>query len=111
MAVVVHVTIPIPCTLSSTHASTSNGGVNDHSYLHVCTACYGSRASGNVPVLVGEADMTGLPYKDTFAAKGSALYAALTEGPEKDRAAKAAAIYKDTTNRFHATLAWRPPVC
>jgi hypothetical protein len=54
--------------------------------------------------------MIGLPYKDTFAAKGSALYAALTEGPEKERAAKAKAIYDDTTKRHYETQKWRP-VC
>ena len=41
--------------------------------------------------------MKGLPYKDTLAAKGSALYEALIE---KDLA-KAKKIYDDTTQRFY----------
>lgn len=48
--------------------------------------------------------MNGLPYKDTFAAKGSALYAALTEGPEGERPAKAKAVYTATTERMYACL-------
>lgn len=44
--------------------------------------------------------MVGLKYKDTFAAKGSALYAALTEGPEAERAQKAKAVYTATTERM-----------
>jgi hypothetical protein len=46
--------------------------------------------------------MIGLKYKDTFAAKGSALYAALTEGPEPERAKKAKAVYEATTARMKA---------
>jgi hypothetical protein len=51
--------------------------------------------------------MNGIPYKDgsgraTFAAKGSQLYAALTEGPEKDRAKNAKAVYDATTERMNA---------
>lgn len=45
--------------------------------------------------------MVGIPYKDTFAAKGSQLYDALLVGD----AQKAKAIYDDTTRRFHATQA------
>lgn len=44
--------------------------------------------------------MAGLPYKDTFAAKGSQLHAALIEGDAK----KAKAIYEDTTRRYHASI-------
>lgn len=44
--------------------------------------------------------MNGIPYKDTFAAKGSALYAALLEGDQK----KAKAIYDDTTKRMKDCL-------
>lgn len=44
--------------------------------------------------------MNGIPYKDTFAAKGSELYRALTEGPENERAKKAKAVYNDTTERM-----------
>lgn len=44
--------------------------------------------------------MQGIPYKDTFAAKGSQLHAALVEGDAK----KAKAIYEDTTRRHHASL-------
>lgn len=43
--------------------------------------------------------MKGRPYKNTFAAKGSALYAALEEGREAD----AKRIYAETSARFHAT--------
>lgn len=46
--------------------------------------------------------MIGIPYKDTFAAKGSQLYAALTEGPEKDRASAAKKVYEATTERMKA---------
>lgn len=48
--------------------------------------------------------MIGLKYKQTFAAKGSALYAALTEGPEQERAAKAKAVYDATTERMLALV-------
>jgi len=48
--------------------------------------------------------MNGLPYKDTFAAKGSELFRALTEGPEKDRAKAAKAVYDATTERMYALL-------
>ena len=48
--------------------------------------------------------MNGLPYKDTFAAKGSQLYQALTEGPVKDRAKNAKAVYDATTERMYALL-------
>jgi hypothetical protein len=44
--------------------------------------------------------MNGLPYKDTFAAKGSQLYEAITEGRDED----AKKIYADTTARYHALL-------
>lgn len=44
--------------------------------------------------------MQGVPYKDTFAAKGSALYQALTEG-KQDEAKK---IYAATTERYYASL-------
>ena len=37
-----------------------------------------------------------------LAAKGSALYAALAEGPEAERAKEAKAIYDDTTARMKA---------
>lgn len=46
--------------------------------------------------------MIGIKYKDTFAAKGSQLYAALTEGPENERAQKAKAVYTATTERMKA---------
>ena len=46
--------------------------------------------------------MNGIKYKDTFAAKGSQLYAALTEGPEAERAKKAKAVYDATTERMKA---------
>jgi hypothetical protein len=48
--------------------------------------------------------MNGLPYKDTFAAKGSELYRALTEGPVNGRAKAAKAVYDATTERMHALL-------
>lgn len=48
--------------------------------------------------------MNGLPYKDTFAAKGSQLYFALTEGPENERAKGAKAIYDATTQRMLALV-------
>lgn len=48
--------------------------------------------------------MVGLPYKDTFAAKGSALYAALTEGPVSERAKLAKAVYDATTERMKALV-------
>jgi hypothetical protein len=44
--------------------------------------------------------MRGLPYKDTFAAKGSELYTALDEGREQD----AKRIYAITTARNYALL-------
>jgi hypothetical protein len=44
--------------------------------------------------------MIGIPYKDTFAAKGSALYEALQEGDQK----KAKAIYEATTERMKQLL-------
>lgn len=44
--------------------------------------------------------MIGVPYKDTFAAKGSALHLALSE----NRAADAKRIYAETSARYHATL-------
>lgn len=49
--------------------------------------------------------MNGIKYKNTFAAKGSALYAALTEGPEAERAKKAKAVYDATTERMLKSLA------
>lgn len=49
--------------------------------------------------------MNGIKYKNTFAAKGSALYAALTEGPENERAKKAKAVYDATTERMLKLLA------
>lgn len=45
--------------------------------------------------------MIGVAYKDTFAAKGSALYAAITE----DRPAEAKRIYAETSARHYALLA------
>jgi hypothetical protein len=42
--------------------------------------------------------MQGIPYKDTFAAKGSALYEALMEKDAK----KAKAVYDATTARMKA---------
>lgn len=48
--------------------------------------------------------MNGLPYKDTFAAKGSQLYAALTEGPVNERAKAAKAVYDATTQRMLAIV-------
>lgn len=44
--------------------------------------------------------MKGRPYKNTFAAKGSQLYAALEEGREAD----AKRIYGETSARHHATM-------
>ena len=44
--------------------------------------------------------MNGLPYKDTFAAKGSQLYLAVYEGRDAD----AKRIYAETSARYHATL-------
>lgn len=44
--------------------------------------------------------MNGIQYLDTFAAKGSQLYEAITEG----RAEDAKKIYADTTARYHALL-------
>lgn len=44
--------------------------------------------------------MNGIPYKDTFAAKGSQLHAALTEGRDAD----AKRIYAETSARYHASL-------
>lgn len=44
--------------------------------------------------------MIGVPYKDTFAAKGSQLYLAITEG----RTADAKKIYAETSARYHATM-------
>lgn len=44
--------------------------------------------------------MIGIEYKDTFAAKGSALYAALVEG----KAEEAARIYAETSARYQAVL-------
>lgn len=44
--------------------------------------------------------MKGLPYKGTFAAKGSELHTALSEGREAD----AKRIYAHTTARAHAVL-------
>jgi len=44
--------------------------------------------------------MNGIKYKDTFAAKGSALYEALKEGDMK----KAKQIYDATTERLNALL-------
>lgn len=48
--------------------------------------------------------MNGLPYKDTFAAKGSELYRALTEGSSDPaaRAKNAKAVYDATTQRMKA---------
>lgn len=40
--------------------------------------------------------MIGIPYKDTFAAKGSELHKALLEGDQK----KAKSVYDDTTVRM-----------
>jgi hypothetical protein len=48
--------------------------------------------------------MNGIPYKDTFAAKGSELYRALTEGPVEGRAKAAKAVYDATTERAYALL-------
>jgi hypothetical protein len=53
--------------------------------------------------------MNGLPYKETFAAKGSELYRALTEGPEGERATNAKKVYTFTTARSKATLLGVPP--
>lgn len=53
--------------------------------------------------------MNGLPYKDTFAAKGSELYRALTEGPVELRASNAKKVYTFTTARNKATLLGLPP--
>lgn len=46
--------------------------------------------------------MRGLPYKDTFAAKGSDLYKALTEAPPDTRDALAKKIYTETGDRMRA---------
>jgi hypothetical protein len=48
--------------------------------------------------------MNGLKYKDTFAAKGSQLFLALTEGPADGRAKAAKAVYDATTERMYALL-------
>lgn len=44
--------------------------------------------------------MNWLKYKDTHAAKGSQLHAAITEGRDAD----AKRIYAETSARYHATL-------
>lgn len=48
--------------------------------------------------------MIGLPYKDTFAAKGSKLYEVLTTAPLIIRDELAARVYKETTQRMYALL-------
>ncbi len=45
----------------------------------------------------------GIPYKDTYAAKGSELYKILTEAPPIIRDALAKRKYEETTRNFHAT--------
>lgn len=52
--------------------------------------------------------MQGIKYKNTIAAKGSALYAALTEGPESEREKKAKAVYDATTERMLKSLGQQP---
>ena len=49
--------------------------------------------------------MKGIPYKDTFAAKGSELYDALTAGDQ----ALAKRIYNFTTARHKAMMQGVPP--
>lgn len=44
--------------------------------------------------------MKGIPYKDTFAAKGSDLYKALTESKPEDRDKNAKKVYDETTVRM-----------
>lgn len=44
--------------------------------------------------------MQGVQYKDTFAGKGSDLYAAITEGRDAD----AKRLYAETGARYHATV-------
>lgn len=46
--------------------------------------------------------MTGVPYKDTFAAKGSKLYEILTTAPVIIRDALAKRCYDETTQRMYA---------
>jgi hypothetical protein len=46
--------------------------------------------------------MNGIPYKDTFAAKGSKLYEILTTAPVIIRDALAQRQYKETTERMYA---------
>ena len=48
--------------------------------------------------------MKGLPYKNTFAAKGSELYRILTEEKEPERSQKAKACYEATTLRMLALV-------